>query len=77
MNVWKIASRWSYTGTKESSILDIFRKYGIVFAGKKTEKIILKSFSIKLILPAMFPNDDIGLIKNPVIKVSGMKFKLF
>lgn len=39
MNVWKIASRWSNTGTKKSSILDLFRKYGIVFAGKETEKI--------------------------------------
>ncbi len=39
MNVWKIASRWSYTGTKQSSVLDIFRKYGIVFAGRETEKI--------------------------------------
>lgn len=39
MEVWKIASRWSNTGTKESSILDIFRKYGIVFAGTQTEKI--------------------------------------
>jgi len=33
MNVWKIASRWSDTGTKASSILDLFRKYGIVFVG--------------------------------------------
>ena len=39
MNVWKIASRWSDTGIKQSSILDIFRKYGIVFAGRGTEKI--------------------------------------
>jgi hypothetical protein len=39
MNVWKIASRWSKTGTKKSSILDLFRKYNIVFAGKKTEQI--------------------------------------
>ena len=40
MNVWKIASRWSKSGTKKSSILDLFRKYNIVFAGKKTEKIL-------------------------------------
>ena len=39
MKVWKIASRWSNTGTKESSILDIFRKYGIVFAGRETQRI--------------------------------------
>ncbi len=39
MNVWKIASRWSDTGTEESSIIDIFRKYNIVFAGRKTDYI--------------------------------------
>ena len=39
MSVWKIASRWSKSGTKKSSVLDLFRKYNIVFAGKKTEKI--------------------------------------
>jgi hypothetical protein len=32
-NVWKVGSRWSDTGTKESSIIDIFRKYQIVFLG--------------------------------------------
>ena len=31
MNVWKIASRWSEDGRKESSILDIFRDKEIVF----------------------------------------------
>jgi len=40
MNVWKIASRWSKTGTKKSSVLELFRKYNIVFAGKYTEKIL-------------------------------------
>jgi uncharacterized protein with ParB-like and HNH nuclease domain len=39
MNVYKIASRWSDTGTKESSVLDLFRKYNLVFAGRETEKI--------------------------------------
>ncbi|MDF1883687.1 DUF262 domain-containing protein [Sulfurimonas sp. SAG-AH-194-C21] len=39
MNVWKVASRWSDTGTEQSSILNIFRKYGIVFAGRDTDKI--------------------------------------
>lgn len=39
MNVWKIASRWSEDGNVESSILDIFRKYGVVFAGRNQEKI--------------------------------------
>ena len=39
MNVWKIASRWSGKGTKESSVLDLFRKYGLVFAGRETDKI--------------------------------------
>lgn len=32
-NVWKIGSRWSDTGTKESSIIDVFRKHQIVFIG--------------------------------------------
>lgn len=31
MNIWKIASRWSDTGTHESTILDIFIKNGIAF----------------------------------------------
>ena len=39
MNVWKIASRWSDTGTENSSIIDIFRKYNIVFAGRNTDYI--------------------------------------
>ena len=39
MNIWKIASRWSDSGTKESSILDIFRRYKVVFAGREQEKI--------------------------------------
>ena len=32
--VWKVASRWSETGTAESSILDIFRRHNVVFVGK-------------------------------------------
>jgi len=39
MNIWKIASRWSNTGTKESSILDLFRKYRIVFSGREQNNI--------------------------------------
>jgi len=39
MNVWKIGSRWSETGTKDSSVLDIFDKHRIVFAGRKTDTI--------------------------------------
>lgn len=39
MNVWKIGSRWAEYGEKEYSILDIFIKYNIVFAGKKTGEI--------------------------------------
>ena len=35
-NVWKIGSRWSHTGTRKSSIIDIFRKYQIVFLGVET-----------------------------------------
>ena len=32
--VWKVASRWSETGTPESSILDVFRRNNVVFVGK-------------------------------------------
>ncbi|MBN2894645.1 MAG: DUF262 domain-containing protein [Campylobacterales bacterium] len=39
MTVWKIASRWSTTGTKASSVLEVFKRYGIVFAGKEQERI--------------------------------------
>ena len=39
MNVWKIGSRWTEYGEEEGSILDIFIKYNIVFAGKKTGEI--------------------------------------
>lgn len=39
MNIWKIASRWSDEGIPSSSILDIFRKYQMVFAGRETNRI--------------------------------------
>jgi hypothetical protein len=32
--VWKVASRWSERGTKESSVLDIFRRHNVVFVGR-------------------------------------------
>ncbi len=32
-NVWKVGSRWSHSGTKKSSIIDIFRKHQVVFIG--------------------------------------------
>ena len=35
--VWKVGSRWSETGTKDSSVLDIFRKYSVVFVGVRTK----------------------------------------
>ena len=38
MNIWKIATRWSDKGGKNSSIIDIFRKYNILFAGRKHKK---------------------------------------
>ena len=38
-NIWKIASRWSDDGNRNSSIIDIFRKYNIVFAGRKQDDI--------------------------------------
>jgi uncharacterized protein with ParB-like and HNH nuclease domain len=39
MNVWKIATRWSGDGNPNSSVLDIFRKYQVVFAGREIEYI--------------------------------------
>jgi hypothetical protein len=36
--VWKVASRWSETGTVESSILDIFRRHKVVFVGRFQER---------------------------------------
>ena len=38
MNVWKIGSRWSESGTPESSVLDVFRKYNILFIGTQGER---------------------------------------
>lgn len=40
MNIWKIGSRWSSHGSADKSVLDIFRKYQIVFAGKDTTSIL-------------------------------------
>ena len=39
-NVWKIGARWSTTGTSESLIIDIFKKYQIVFLGEETERFL-------------------------------------
>jgi hypothetical protein len=36
--VWKVASRWSETGTAESSILDIFRRHNVAFVGKVQDR---------------------------------------
>lgn len=33
--VWKVASRWSHTGTADSSIIRLFREYRILFVGNK------------------------------------------
>lgn len=33
MKVWKIGSRWSSNGAKESSVISVFRRSGIVFLG--------------------------------------------
>ena len=35
-NVWKVGSRWSHTGTVESSIIDLFRRNNIVFTNRNT-----------------------------------------
>lgn len=39
-NVWKIGSRWSETGTRDSSIIDVFRKYQVVFLGTERERFL-------------------------------------
>jgi uncharacterized protein with ParB-like and HNH nuclease domain len=39
MNIWKIATRWSDAGDPDSSIIDIFRKYNVVFAGRSQDYI--------------------------------------
>lgn len=39
-NVWKIGARWSTTGTSESLIIDIFKKYQIVFLGEETDRFL-------------------------------------
>jgi uncharacterized protein with ParB-like and HNH nuclease domain len=39
MNYWKIGSRWSEDGNSGSSILDVFRRNKVVFAGSKTNRI--------------------------------------
>ena len=39
MNIWKIGTRWSDNGSTDSSIIDIFRKYNIVFAGREQDTI--------------------------------------
>jgi hypothetical protein len=39
-NVWKIGARWSTTGTPESVIIDIFKKYQIVFLGEETKRFL-------------------------------------
>ena len=38
-NVWKVGSRWSDNGTKESSIISIFRRNNVVFVGQENKRI--------------------------------------
>jgi Protein of unknown function DUF262 len=63
-NVWKIGSRWSDTGTKESIIIDIFRKHQVVFiSGEET-----KRFQNEVKIGDFFAIAD-GLSINTVAKV--------
>jgi len=39
MDIWKIATRWSDKGDPNSSIIGIFRKYNILFAGREQDYI--------------------------------------
>ena len=38
-NVWKVGSRWSDNGSKESSIISIFRRNNVVFIGQWEKRI--------------------------------------
>lgn len=38
-NVWKVGSRWSDNGSKESSIISIFRRNNVVFVGQWEKRI--------------------------------------
>jgi hypothetical protein len=40
-NVWKVGSRWSETGQKDRSILDIFRQHNVVFVGTQQKRFSL------------------------------------
>ena len=42
MNVWRIGSRWDDYGDPDTTVLDIFIDYNIVFAGLYTEDILTK-----------------------------------
>lgn len=42
-NVWKIGSRWSDHGSKESSIISVFRRNNVVFVGTETNNFINKT----------------------------------
>ncbi len=51
MNIWKIATRWSDKGHYSSSIIDLFRKYNVLFAGREQD----------YIKRAVKPNDIIAI----------------
>lgn len=89
MNVWKIGSRWSETGTWESRIISIFRRSGIVFIGNNaTERFfrevkcgdyfaIADGLTIRAVARAVanpLPLND--FIAANAIKVRGEKFDL-
>jgi len=44
IKTWKVGSRWSNEGYSDTSILDIFRKYNLVFVGEAPDSI----FSVKI-----------------------------
>ena len=41
-NVWKVGSRWSENGAKESSIISIFRRNNVVFVGQEDRRIAFR-----------------------------------
>ncbi len=41
-NVWKVGSRWSDNGSKESSIISIFRRNNVVFVGQEDRRIAFR-----------------------------------
>ena len=42
MNVWKVGSRWSYEGSRDTSVFSLFVKNSVVFVGYKGDEFLEK-----------------------------------